>query len=119
MPEDNITVALCDAKMKSVDGRLERIERDGAETREGVEKLLRILVEGNSQPSLVSRIQDVERTAEDLQGCVDEQKAKEADRVLAQAVENRAKRQTRFALWLAVGGWIVTIVGIFAKFIKL
>ena len=119
MVDGTVTVELCEAKMASVEARLTRIEGDGKETREGVGKILRTLLEGNGQPSFTSRLQAVEGSLGVVESCLQEQKEAEKDKIQQGLAAERQRKQTRIAMWLAIGGWLVTIVGIFAKFIKL
>lgn len=104
--------------MESVETRLTRIESDCKETREGVGKILRTLLEGNGQPSFTSRLQAVEGSLITVEDCLREQKEAEKGRIQQGLDSERQRKQTRFALWLAVGGWMVTIIGVVAKLIK-
>jgi hypothetical protein len=104
--------------MESVETRLTRIESDGKETREGVGKILRAMLEGNGQPSFTSRLQAVEGSLSTVEDCLREQKEAEKGRIQQGLESERQRKQTRFALWLAVGGWMVTIIGVVAKLIK-
>jgi hypothetical protein len=103
--------------MESVETRLTRIESDGKETREGVGKILRAMLEGNGQPSFTSRLQAVEGSLSTVEDCLREQKEAEKGRIQQGLESERQRKQTRFALWLAVGGWIVTIIGVVTKWI--
>lgn len=118
MADGTVTVELCEAKMTTVEARLTRIEADGKEAREGVGKILRTLLEGNGQPSFTSRLQSVEGSLSTVEDCLREQKENEKDRIQQGLESERQRKQTRFALWLAVGGWMVTIIGVVAKLIK-
>lgn len=118
MVDGTVTVELCEAKMDAMDARLTRIEADGKEAREGVEKILRAMLEGNGQPSFTSRLQSVEGSLSTVESCLREQKEAEKDRIQKGLESERQRKQTRLALWLAVGGWMVTLVGVVSKLIK-
>lgn len=110
MADQAITETLCEARRAETAQRLETIERDVSETRTGVGKLLRVLLEGNGQPAITARITACENEVATIRACTEEQKAAEKERV-------RTRAQTRVALWLALGGWVVTLIGIAARFI--
>jgi hypothetical protein len=112
MAEEGVSIVLCDEKMSRVDDRLARIEDDGKNTREGVGRLIRLLVEGNGQPSYASRIQALESTTVALSECAGDLKEAEKERTKEAKARERERKASKFALWLAIGGWAVTLLGI-------
>ncbi|MCK9355723.1 MAG: hypothetical protein M0R22_01020 [Dehalococcoidia bacterium] len=109
MADPTVSESLCEARRAETDRRLETIERDVGETRQGVGKLIRVLLEGNGQPSFSSRLSTIEGAVGGLQ-------KNERERLDEEKSTRKQRIQTRLAIWLAIGSGIVTIVGKFIQF---
>ena len=87
-----VTDELCAARMATVTQALATIAKDGAEAREGIGKLIRVVCEGNGHEALTVTVN--RNTA-----------------WIAEAQDRRKERLTvRLALVLAFGGWAFTAV---------
>ena len=102
-----VSEALCEARRGIFAESLEGIKSDIAETRAGVGKLLRVVMEGNGAPSLVSSVAQNTSFRETMeQWLVDERK----ERIRRAEQEKRDRKQHSLTMLLASGGWAVTIV---------
>lgn len=98
---DNVTDALCDARMGRLETRLDSIARDSEESRRGIGRLIQIVSEGNGKPALTVRVDQCAKAIDSH--LEDHEKAADCSEA-----DEREKRKARWGLWLAVLGWAVT-----------
>jgi len=102
-----VSEELCEARRDAFAASLDSIKTDIIETRTGVGKMLRIVTEGNGSPALVSSVaQNASFRATMEQWLIDDRK----ERVLRAEQEKRDRKQHSLTVFLASGGWAVTIV---------
>lgn len=107
MADNTVSEELCQSRRDTYNVRLSAIQSETSEIRAGVGKMLRIVMEGNGAPSLVSSVSlntDFRATME--QWLVNERK----ERIRHAEQEKRDRKQHSLTMLLASCGWGVTIV---------
>jgi len=100
--QDAVTDALCEARMGRLETRLDGIARDTEETRRGVGKLIQIVSEGNGKPALTVRV-------DNCADAIDSHLAEHAQTEDRSRQDQRERMKARWALYLAILGWLVTM----------
>jgi len=110
MTNGGVTEQLCEERREHFETKLRAIAEDAREACQGVGKLLRIITEGNGQEAITVQVSRNSEFRERMEQWISTLESEQRER---RAERNRA----RLAIWLAVGGWAVTIVIAVAGFL--
>ena len=99
MPGD-VTEELCQARIQTINSKLDAIQQNGEETRKGVGKLMQRLFEGNGGEALDVQIH--KNTDYRLVRLREQEAARDAAR--------NHRWRTRLSWSIAIGGWVFGVI---------